>query len=187
MHALVAPVLLRVAWLDAFDADTEAQPPHREFGEAEEGGAAGKRDAIVGADGCRQSEVFEGSLEGAKSKDFLGALQGIAAQQVPARRVGDGEGVTIALVGEHELALVIGAPKIIGCASRLKDRSLGLIAVAPATPIDQAMAIQDRVDGANGRQVDLGVLAPQLLADLRSAPAGMFAPELHDELLDLEG
>jgi hypothetical protein len=32
MHALMAPVLLRVSRLDALDADSQPQPPHRESG-----------------------------------------------------------------------------------------------------------------------------------------------------------
>jgi hypothetical protein len=37
MHPLVAAVLLGVTWLDALDADTQSQPPHRELAQAEEG------------------------------------------------------------------------------------------------------------------------------------------------------
>jgi hypothetical protein len=47
VHAFVATVLLRIARLDALDADAETQPPDREFGQAEEGTVAGERHAIV--------------------------------------------------------------------------------------------------------------------------------------------
>ncbi len=37
VHALVAAVLLWMAWLDALDRDTETKPPDREFGEVGSG------------------------------------------------------------------------------------------------------------------------------------------------------
>jgi hypothetical protein len=37
MHALVAAVLLGMAWLDALDLDAEAKPPDRELREVEKG------------------------------------------------------------------------------------------------------------------------------------------------------
>ena len=37
MHAFVAAILLRVAGLDAFDANTEAQPPDGEFAQMKQG------------------------------------------------------------------------------------------------------------------------------------------------------
>jgi hypothetical protein len=49
MHALVAAILLGMTWLDALDADAQAQPPHRQACEAIERVTAAKRDAVVGA------------------------------------------------------------------------------------------------------------------------------------------
>jgi hypothetical protein len=55
----MAPVLLLVAGFDALDADPEAQPSHRELGEAEEGAAAGEGYAVAGADRQGRPEVFK--------------------------------------------------------------------------------------------------------------------------------
>jgi len=43
MHALVAAVLLRVAWLDALDGDAEAPSANGQLGEVEQGIGAGER------------------------------------------------------------------------------------------------------------------------------------------------
>ena len=42
VRALVTAVLLRPAWLDAFDLDAETQPRDREFGKIEDGVGAGE-------------------------------------------------------------------------------------------------------------------------------------------------
>ena len=59
VHALVSAVLLRVARLDALDGNAEAQPPDRELAEIEQGIGTGEGNAIVGADGERQSALGE--------------------------------------------------------------------------------------------------------------------------------
>nr|WP_299950708.1 hypothetical protein [Hyphomonas sp. BRH_c22] len=46
VHALMPAILLRMAWLDAFDGDAESEPPDREFREIVEPVGTGKRDAI---------------------------------------------------------------------------------------------------------------------------------------------
>ena len=50
----------------------------------------------------------------------------------------------------------------------------------------QPMPIEDRMHGADGRELDVAMQASDLLADLRGSPARVFTLELHDELLDLE-
>lgn len=55
MHALVAPILLRTAWLDAFDGDAEPEPPDGEFGEVIEAVGACEGQAVVGSDGIGQA------------------------------------------------------------------------------------------------------------------------------------
>src|SRR5512134_3325702 len=48
------------------------------------------------------------------------------------------------------------------------------------------MPVQHRVHGANGRQADPKIQAPELLADLRSSPARMFLLVPEDQVLDLK-
>src|ERR1700730_11891042 len=62
----------------------------------------------------RQSEVLESPFKDGKCVALLGGLERLAAQQVAAGEVGDGQGIAVTTIGEHELALVIGAPQIVG-------------------------------------------------------------------------
>ncbi len=49
------------------------------------------------------------------------------------------------------------------------------------------MAIEHRMHGADGGGGDIAMQAPELLADLRRAPARSLPLELHDQRLDLKG
>ena len=59
VHALMTAVLLRMPGFDPFDADAEAPPPHRKPGEMEEPVGGSELDAVVGADGARQTALPE--------------------------------------------------------------------------------------------------------------------------------
>jgi hypothetical protein len=156
MHALVAAVLLRMARLDAFDRNPEPEPPDREFGQVEERIGACKGHAVVGADGVWQTELLEDILENSEGVDLLGALQGFAGNQVTAGEVGDSQRIAVAAIGQHELALVVGAPQIIGLIAGRQRRASGL--VAPPTPaLDQPMAVQNRMHRADRRGMDIRI------------------------------
>src|SRR5471030_1223550 len=100
VHAFVPTVLLWVTWLDTLDADPEAQPPDRELAEAKEGAVAGEGHTVVAADRARQPEVLESPFKDGKRIDLLGRRECLAAQQVAAGEVGDGQRVAIAEIGE---------------------------------------------------------------------------------------
>jgi hypothetical protein len=80
--------------------------------------------------------------------------------------IGDGQRVAVAPIAELELTLEAGTPQIVGrgilgqrCAARAMAR--------PAATLDQAVAIENRMDGALGRNPDIAVEPPnQELADL---------------------
>jgi hypothetical protein len=111
--------------------------------------------------------------------------EGLTANQIAAREVCDRERIAVALIGEHELALVIGAPQIIWRA-RLGERgSLRLVAASSAA-CDQSMPVQDRVHRADRRTLHIPVQPAQAFANLRSAPIGALLLQLNDQLLDLK-
>src|ERR1043166_5751946 len=132
VHALVATVLLRVTWLDPFDLDAEPEPPHRELAEAIESVWACKGNAVVGADGLGQAELLEHGLKYREGVGFLGGGEGFAGEQVSAGKVGDRQRIAIAPIGEHELALVIGAPQLIRLVRKGERGSLRSLAPSPA-------------------------------------------------------
>jgi hypothetical protein len=125
-------------------------------------------------------------VEHGEGVGLLGARQRLAGEQVAAGKVAHGERVAIAPIGEHELALVVGAPQSIGVQGLGQGRALSPIAPLAAAA-DQAMVIEYRVHGVDSRDLQLAMQPPELLADLRCAPAGPLALELHDQLLDLKG
>jgi hypothetical protein len=56
----------------------------------------------------------------------------------------------------------------------------------PATALDQAVAIEHRVDGAFGRDGNTGKPADQALADFSSTPAGVLVFHIQDKVFHLE-
>jgi hypothetical protein len=51
VHAFVASILLGVPWPNALDVYTQAQPPHRESAQAEQGIGTREWHTVVGTDG----------------------------------------------------------------------------------------------------------------------------------------
>ncbi len=186
VHAFMAAVLLRMARLDALDLDAEAEPPDRELAEAKERIGTCERNAVIGADGLRQAVLLENGLEHRESIGFLGGGERLAGEQIAAGKVGDRKWIAIAPVGEHELALVIGAPQIVGLAGKGKCRSLGSVP-APHSALDQAVAVENRMDRADRWRMHIRIEPRQLLPDLRRAPARLVLLEAHDLRLDLDG
>ena len=99
--------------------------------------------------------------------------------------VGDGQRVAVAPVAELELALEVGAPQIIGRGALGQRRAARAVA-RPAAALDQAVAIENRMDGALGRNPDIAVEPPdQELADLARAPVRLLGLQPDDQALDL--
>ena len=185
-HALVAAVLLRVSGLDALDLYAEPEPPDGELGEVEEGIRTCEGNAVIGADGLGQAELLENGLEHGEGVGFLGGGERLAGKQIAAGEVGDRQRIAIAPIGEHELALVVGTPQVIGLAGKGKRSSLCPVTPSPSA-LDQAMAVEHRMHRADRRRVDIRIEAGQLFPDLRRAPARLVLLQAHDLRLDLDG
>ena len=94
--------------------------------------------------------------------------------------VGDGERIAVASVAELELALEVGAPQVIGRGARGQQRAARAVA-RPAAALDQVVAVENRMDGAPGRNPDIAVKPPdQEFADLARAPMRLLTLEPDD-------
>src|SRR5207244_12293879 len=87
---------------------------------------------------------------------FFGGGERLAGEEIAAGKVCERERIAIASVGEHELALVVGAPQVIGL-HWLGVRG-SLRPVAPSRcALDQAVAIENRMHRADRRCVHIRV------------------------------
>jgi hypothetical protein len=145
----------------------------------------GEGNTIVSTDGLGQAELVENGLKYAESVGFLGGGERFAGEQVATGKIGDRQRIAIAPIGKHELALVVGAPKVIGLTGKGKCCSGGPVA-PPHPALDQAMAIENRVDRTDGWGVHIRIEPRELVPDLRRAPARLVLLEAHDLRLDLE-
>src|SRR5262249_30339658 len=112
-----AAVLLRMARLDTLDGNAEPQPPHREPTQVEETIGRGERYAVVGTNGMGQAALLKQALKGGEGSLLFDRFHGLAEQEVTAGVIGNGKGVTIPLIPQHEFALVVCAPQSIGSGS----------------------------------------------------------------------
>ena len=173
------PGLMRSMAMPSLSHQTESlERLKRAFG-------AGEGNTVVGADGSGQSALTEEAFEGGDGEVFSSGLQGFTEQQEAGGLVGDGERVAVSAAAELELALVIGTPQIVGGSSRGEGGPGGVVALAALAP-DEAMAIEDGMDGALGGQTHMAVeTADEELPDLAGAPVRLVALEGDDQAFDL--
>src|SRR5262249_8353497 len=95
VHALVASVLLRATWLDAFDLDAEPEPPHGELGKIKQRIGRSEGHTVVGSDGFGQAELFEDAFESREGKAFLGGGKRFASEEIAAGEIRDGQRIAI--------------------------------------------------------------------------------------------
>ncbi len=187
VHALVASVLLRIAGLDAFDGDAEAEPPDGKPREIEEAVGRGEGNTIVGADGGGETAFAEETFEGGHDGVFAGPLVGFAHEQEARGVICHGEGIAVAPVAELELALEVGTPEIVGGGAGGERCALGFLPFA-AHALDEAVTIEDGMDGGGCGNAGLaGEAAHEELSDLSSSPVGLVTLAADNEAFDLLG
>src|SRR5581483_600761 len=139
---------------------------------------------VIGANRLRKPKFLECPLEDGERKFLLSCGQRFARQEIPGRIVGDRERITVLSIAELKLAFVVSAPEGIRVCGPRELGAGGPGGTTPATPVHQAVAIEDRVDRADRGEVDAEWLATQLLADLGRAPARIFTLQPDDHRFD---
>src|ERR1700675_4646942 len=185
MHAFMAAILLGVTGLDPFDADTEPEPPERQFAQVAQGLSGSKGNTVIATDAGRQAALFKKPFQQSESAVFSGGRQGCAGEQKTAGVIGDCQRIAVLPISEQELALIVGAAQLVGPLAQRQSGSLSTATQSTAA-FDQAMAIQHRVDGTFGRAGNSGEPAQQALADFTSTPAGVLVLYVPDEVFHLE-
>ena len=174
MHPFVAAILLGLPGLDKFWKDPEANPPSGKGGETGQG-VGSEGDAIVGADAVGESEFFEEAGEDGFGAENSRGMEGLAANEVAAEVVGDGEGETIDAVNGFELALEIRAPKIVGA----RGGGGGFTGMSDATMVSaeghKVIAFEDILDGSPAGKIPGRVGTMDDLEDFLAAPGGMLS------------
>ena len=110
----MAAVLLRMARLDALDANAQPEPPDRELAQVEQGVGGSEWNAIIAANVGRQAALLKKPFKHGKSVVFFGARKSLTGEEITAGMIGDGQRVAVFMIAQQELALVIGAPEFIG-------------------------------------------------------------------------
>jgi hypothetical protein len=112
MHAFVAAVLLRLAWLDPFVPDAQSQPQHRELTQSC-GCSTGEGTSVVGANRFRQSELAKGGFEYRPGVLAVGSLYGTTTQQVSTVGIRNRERIAARAILGKKPSFEIRAPNLI--------------------------------------------------------------------------
>src|SRR5487761_104517 len=185
MHAFMPAILLRMARLDAFDADAQAQPPHGELAQVEQGVRGGEGHAIITANVGGHAALFTKPFKHGESILFAGGGKRFTGEQKTAGMIGDGQRIAVLAISQQELPFVIGAPQFVGPLPERQGSALCTMAQATAA-LDQAVAVQHGVNRTLGGNFDPGKATVQTLADLASTPRGVLALHIQDVVLHLK-
>ena len=121
-------ILLGMAGLDAFNADSQAQPPHRELAQIEQGVGRSEGHTVITADVGGQAALLEKPLKHGKSVIFSGGRKRFAREQKTTGMVSNGQRIAILTIAQQELAFVIGTPQFVGTLAQRQGRSLPRLA-----------------------------------------------------------
>src|SRR5580693_6954601 len=124
MHALMAAVLLRLAWLDPFVPDAQSQPPHRELAQSRRRSTS-ERSSVVGSNRFRQSEFPKSRFKYDPGVFSVGSFDGAAAQQISAVGICDRQWIAPRAISSQKPPFEIRTPNLIGRLGMAQRLSVG--------------------------------------------------------------
>ena len=165
--------------------DPELQPPDVEATEPMDA-RGGERRAVVGADRIRKPTGSEQPAEVRLHSIAADIIEALAAEEIAAEVVDDGQGIAVDAVAHPELALEIDRPDLVGSVGAQWSGARMLPGASAPAVVDVAVAGEDVEDRAARRPGALRVAGAKTLEDLAWAPA-VAAVFLEDEGDDIGG
>ena len=162
-------VILRRGWPGTLRHNAQLDPSHGNSAEAARR-ATGEGNAVIGVDHQRQTILVKGCLEDGVHVQRIGLRHDVAAQQIAAVRVGDGERIATGAVGGAEPAFEIGAPSLIDCLDRGERLLERRRAYPRLPPMRKSGALQHLPDGAYRGPRHVGMRGGQLHPQFARAP-----------------
>jgi len=169
VHAFMGAVLLWVSGSDALVSDAELKPPHVEVSKPVN---ASRREGspVVTADRVGKTVFTEQASEVAFDAWCFHIGQSMAAEQVAAEVVDDGERVAVATIAHEELPFEVDGPDLIGSGG-VEGGSSGMLPASATSPgMDAAVALKNIENGAACRQGLTGETCLESLQNLSGSP-----------------
>lgn len=161
----------------------QANPPGGEGGEPGEG-VGGKGNAIIGAYPVGQAIFFEQAVEDGFCAENSRGMKALAADDVAADVIGDGEREAIDTVAGFELALEISAPEVVGGENGVRGFTGMTNPTLTAGSGNQAVALEEIADGGSAGKIPIGVAAMNNFQDLFGTPIGVLSSHIEKRFND---
>src|SRR5271154_4515155 len=186
MHPLVAPVLLRPAWLYSLRLDPQPHPPHRQRRQPAPS-VGPERRSVITAHSLRQSVFLKSSFQHRSRVLRIRRPYSLAAQQIPTVAVCDRQRIAAPSVSGPKPSLEIYAPQLIRLPGWRQRLGGGLPSRALFPRHRQPVLFQNRSDGAGRRHLVFPRSYPPLQQgpDLSRSPSRVLFPNLQYHLLHL--
>src|SRR5208282_865077 len=184
MHALVAPVLLRMSRSNALRGDPQLDPPHRQPRQPRHGrGRKGR--PVIGADRFRHSVLAKSGLKDGLHLGSVGLLHRLAAQQVPAVSVRNGQWIDALPVPRAKPALEIRTPHAVRFVRVCQRLAVGSRPGALPPRHHQPLPLEQGSDSADRRPHASRFVSFQNMPELPRAPTHVRLPQLQHHTLHL--